>query len=47
MDLKLGVVSLIKATYRNYIHFYGRQDTKRFIRRGSDKKINAEPGCKI
>ena len=38
MDWKLGVVSLIKTTYRNYIYFHGEQNTKKFIHRGSDKK---------
>ena len=39
MDWKLGAVSLIRqTTYKSYIYFHGGQNTKNFIRQGSDKK---------
>ena len=36
--LKLGVFSLIKTTYRNYMYFHVGENTEKFIRHRSDEK---------
>ena len=47
MDRKIGVVSLIKTSNINYIHFNGGYSTSKFIPRGSDKRKSTETGYKI
>ena len=39
MDWKLGVVSLIKTTYRNYIYFHGDRTQKKLSAADQIKKL--------